>query len=285
MPETAMNEDRQLPWSEHDIGPAGQLTRVQAIPEAETVQDSADGHLGASILGPDRRHDPASLRWRARVRHAATLPFARAHGYGAAMNEDDDDENAKVLHEGPGYRIALRPRAATLVPYFRAERQSGDVNHGFFDLRDNPDGVDGIPEAAKLPGLAAFLRAIAEHPRIMSSACEAGVFDRGAEHDGPRFQGGSFVIIEYRDVEKARDVDRYENMAGYILSKIPPTDEHHVSFDMLIEPLRTFFGHDGCYALNAKGIGFGDSETAAWIALDHAMAAMAQAIRASIEEG
>jgi hypothetical protein len=192
----------------------------------------------------------------------------------------DETDEAEVLYQGPGYTIAREHKAATAVPYFNVERADGQINHGFFDLRDNPDAVDTIPEAAKVSGLAKFLRAVAAHESIMTSACEAGVFDRGADHDPPeqRFQGGSFVVIEYRDLDKCRDADRYVNLAGYILHGVAPTDDHIVSYEFVIEPLKHFFGNDGCFALQAKGIGMGATESEAWASLDYAMSAMADSI-------
>jgi hypothetical protein len=67
-------------------------------------------------------------------------------------------EDAEILYQSPGVTIALSRKAETLVPYGAADRPNGDRNHGFFDLRDNPTAVNGIPEAAKLAGLAEFLR-------------------------------------------------------------------------------------------------------------------------------
>jgi hypothetical protein len=186
-------------------------------------------------------------------------------------------EEAEILYQGPGYTIVCDSTAGTLVPYFYAERPDGNINYGFFDLRDNPAAVDAIPEADKVPGLAKFLRAVAS---LMTSACEAHVFDRGADHDPPeqRFQGGSYVVIEYRDLDKCRDPDRYVKLAGYVLHGVAPTDGHIVGYEFVIEPLKTFFGHDGCFALEAKGIGMGASEDEAWAALDYAMGTMADSI-------
>jgi hypothetical protein len=189
-------------------------------------------------------------------------------------------DEVEILYQGPGYTIARGGKAGTLVPYGYAERPDGQINHGFFDLRDNPDAVDAIPEAAKVPGLAKLLRAAAAHESIMTSACEAHVFDRGADYDPPeqRFQGGSFVVIEYREVDKCCDPERYVNLAGFILHGVAPTEDHVVGYDFVIEPLKTFFGHDGCFALQAKGLGMGVTEDAAWAALNYAMGAMADAI-------
>jgi hypothetical protein len=115
----------------------------------------------------------------------------------------------------------------------------------------------------------------------MTSGCEAAVFDRGEDWEGPRFQAGSFVMVMFRDAERNRDAERFKVLAHRTLGKVTPTDDHFIGYEFMIEPLRTFFGHDGCFAMEMKGIGCGDTEEAAWQALDYAMCAIARGIPAS----
>jgi hypothetical protein len=185
-----------------------------------------------------------------------------------------------MVDEGPGFTIARAHKAETLVPYFRAERPSGAINHGWIDLRGRPELVPEIPEAQKSRGLANLLRVMAQQSsKVMSSACECGLFDRGEYADGPRWKADGFVTITFKDADKNADTELLLYFARYILGGIPTTEDHHIVFEMIIEPLKLFFGRTDCFALSLKPIGYGASEEVAWAAFNCAANSAAQAIQ------
>ncbi|MDD3183148.1 MAG: hypothetical protein PHD48_10160 [Alphaproteobacteria bacterium] len=188
-----------------------------------------------------------------------------------------DDE---ILFQGPGYTIARSYRPETLVPYFPAEHGDGNINYGWIDLRERPDQVDSIPEARKSIGLANLLRVLAQpSSKLMSNACECGLFDQGAESKGPRWTVGGFVTLMFKDPQKNAKPENLIELAQYILGGISPTTEHLISYEIFIEPLKCFFDRTDCFALTLKPYGHASTEQQAWASFHHAASAAADAIQ------
>ena len=191
----------------------------------------------------------------------------------------------KMLLEGPGFAIVRTYTAETLVPYFPAERPDGEMNYGWFDIRDRPELVTTIPEARKSNGLANILRVIAQPAsKLMSGGCECHAFDNGSAPDRPRWQVGGYVTTMFKDSDANTNEKAFFDLACYILHGIVPTDAHHIGFEMIIEPLKSFFGRTDCLALAVKPLGYGPDETSAWAAFNHAATAMAESIQRARHE-
>jgi len=185
-----------------------------------------------------------------------------------------------ILLQGPGYTIAQTSCAGTLVPYGPAVREDGNINHGWRDLRASPELVDNIPELSKSSGLKALVKAIAApDSRIMSIGCECGIFKLPADTiDGYVWQAGGFVDVCFIDLESNKNPENFIAMSKEILSGIPANSEHSFSFEMMIEPLKSFFGHSGCHGLNIKPMGHAVTEDAAWVAFNYAANEVARVI-------
>ena len=94
----------------------------------------------------------------------------------------------EILHEGPGWVIARSDTPGTLVPYGQTERPDGSMNHGWIDLRDRPDRVASVPEAARSIGLFKLLQVIADPvSKVMSIGCECAAVEEGI----PRWRVGA----------------------------------------------------------------------------------------------
>lgn len=185
----------------------------------------------------------------------------------------------QILFQGQGYTIARTFNANTLVPYGPAERPNGNMNYGWIDLRGHPERVGEIPEATKSAGLAKLLRVIAVPvSKVMSGGCECAAFDRGLDFDGPRWLVGGFVDVMFIDAERNVDPQNHVDLAGYILSGIGASDTLIIGYEMIIEPLKTFFGRGDCHALMLKPQGYGPDEATAWAAFDYAAAAAADSL-------
>jgi hypothetical protein len=63
VPEAAVDEDRDLPAGQDDVGDARKVAPVEPEPKTKPVQDASDGDLGVRIPSPDPRHHGASF-WR-----------------------------------------------------------------------------------------------------------------------------------------------------------------------------------------------------------------------------
>ena len=187
----------------------------------------------------------------------------------------------RIVEQGQGYVIALSDEATTSVPYVSSDRQDGDRNYGFVDLRDQPDLVEQIPEAKKSEGLADLLRAInSKNSLLMSIGCECGLFYQEVGQDGdPNCYIGSYVDITYRNSDTIRDSQPLIDLARLLLDQVRLDTPLLIRFDMIVEPIRHFFGQPNRFALQLRPIGFGQSEPEAWEAFDLATFALAMAVR------
>jgi hypothetical protein len=187
----------------------------------------------------------------------------------------------EILDDGPGYTIARTDRPETLVPYGPAPRPKGAMNYGWIDLRDRPERVADIPEAARSEGLSKLLRVIADPvSQIMSIGCDCHAFERStAESHGPRWYVGGYVAVTFKDAERNLDPNNFVEMARYILSGIGTSSQHHIGFELTVEPLKSFFGRPDCHSLMIKPLGHGNDEPQARAAFEYAASAVADAIQ------
>lgn len=188
-----------------------------------------------------------------------------------------EEGHETVLEQGPGYHILMSSMPRTLVPFPPAEHDEG-INHGWIDLRGRPDLVASVPEAARSKGLAELLRAIADPAsELMTGGCECGLFE--SETDGvPPLYVGSYVDVMFKDAHRNADPQNLVDLATSILAGVRPSADHFVMYDLIIEPLKAFFGRRDCFSLMIRPMGFGSTEASAWAAFDEATRAVARAI-------
>lgn len=187
----------------------------------------------------------------------------------------------KILHQGPGYTIAETSEAVTIVPYLgSAQRENGSQNHGFMDLRGRPELVDKIPEAQKSTGLSTFLRTLADpSSKLMSSGCECHAFEKFDNPQSPRWVAGCYINVMFQDAIRNKNKNSMRDIAAYSLNGVgPPPEGIHIGFELLIEPLKGFFGVDGCYCVMIKTLGFGATKDQAWTSMNYALEALAASI-------
>jgi hypothetical protein len=184
-----------------------------------------------------------------------------------------------IIMQGPGFTIAQTDEAGTAVPYGAVDRPSGDRNYGFIDLRDRPELATKVPEAHDSIGMQGVLRALSARDfRFMSLGCARALFPRQDTQAGePTYLCGGYIQVAYRDSALNTDPARFVALSQEILCRVSPSDEHHFSFEMIVEPLRAFFGDADRYALMIKPQGYGNSENAAIAAWEHAAKAVAAA--------
>ncbi|BAV45283.1 Uncharacterized protein MLTONO_0380 [Mesorhizobium loti] len=199
------------------------------------------------------------------------------------MSDEGHEEEVETVLQGVGWTIAKTKDAGTMVPYpARPILVDGRLNYGWMDLRGRPDLVEQIPEARESPALSNLLRVIATSPMLMSSACEHASFDRSGS-DGPAWQAGAFIIVEFLEAEKNTDPGQLIEFSKYVLGGIPPTELHHIGFEMIVEPLKYFFGRRDCHALMMRPLGYGSTEGEALAALEFAVNAIADSIQRNRE--
>lgn len=180
-----------------------------------------------------------------------------------------------VVMQGPGYTIARTETAETAIPYGAVDRPDGRRNHGFIDLRNHPERVAAISEARDSAGMRAILEASsAPGFRFMSLGCERGLFQNHTP-GGPQYYCGSYIQVSYRESTLNTNPERFIVLAQRVLHGITSATEHLISFEMIVEPLRSFFGTEGCYTLVMKPSGHGTTENVALAAWEYAAAAIA----------
>lgn len=170
------------------------------------------------------------------------------------------------------------------VPYKAEDREDGNRNHGFVDLRDNPELVSSIPEAGKNSGLAAVLSSVnAQGAPLMTVGCECAIF----EESGYPPYVGSYIGIAFRESDSNLNPAAFERLAISVLRRvrIAPPEGQICSFELIIEPLRNFFGSRNCFHIILKMLGSGPTPDAAWAALTHLGEATAASLTAYAERG
>jgi hypothetical protein len=61
MPEAAMDEDRESPARQHDVGPAWQVLAMEPEADTEAMQQAADDAFGRRVLAAHGGHDAGTL--------------------------------------------------------------------------------------------------------------------------------------------------------------------------------------------------------------------------------
>lgn len=183
----------------------------------------------------------------------------------------------QIIERGPGYIIALLSDAHSLAPYAAVVHNEG-INHGFIDLRDSPELAHGIPEAVDSPGMRSILaQANARYSELMTIGCEKGVFHigRGGGHE---YQSGGYIDMAFRDAA-CNTPDALITLARELVARLRLSEHVDVSYEFLVQPMKSFFGVRDRYALMLKPMGFGSSEEVAWHAFEVASQCLGNAIR------
>ena len=187
-----------------------------------------------------------------------------------------------ILEQGPGYTIAIVEEAHGTVPYGLVVRDDG-TNHGWVDLRDQPNLVDTIPEVRDSPSMQAILR-VANAPQspFMTIGCEKGSFPVDGQHPITHMVGG-YIDLVFRAGD-CNGSDQLVEVARQVLRRVEPSPNVITGYEFLVQPLKNFFGQDGRYALMLKPQGYGNNETAAWQAFEVACMHLTNALRRYIEK-
>lgn len=184
-----------------------------------------------------------------------------------------------ILTQGPGYTVARDDEARSSVPYGPADRANGDRNHGFVDLADHPELAAGIPEAQRSEGLRVLLETVNRPGSpLMTLGCECGIFHREPDAQGePDRYVGSYVAIAFRS-PAMNTADRIYELVRAVLGRTGGSATHNYGFEITITPLRTFFGHAGCFEMHVNALGYGHDDAQAWAAFGAACLALSAAI-------
>lgn len=75
--------------------------------------------------------------------------------------------------------------------------------------------------------------------------------------------GRGYIAVAFKDADLSADPQKLVDVAQFILHGVNPSSEHHMAFEMIVEPLKFFFERTGCYALIIKPAGYGDDAPAA----------------------
>ena len=187
-----------------------------------------------------------------------------------------------ILLERPGLVLSRTATWGPSVPYGPAWHADGERNHGFIDLRDRPELVEGLPEAARSGGLAALLRAAnAPGSGLMSFGCECAPLGAvGGPEEEPLQRAWIYAGITFGDPGRCGDPEALVRLARALAAALPAVPAPHVAcLALVVEPLRAFLGQAGCHGLSLEAWGFGEDAPAAWAAADAGAVALAAAVR------
>ena len=169
----------------------------------------------------------------------------------------------QILKRGDWWVIGQSDLCSTTIPYRFEERQDGNINHGFIDLRESPELAETIPEAKKSDGLLKLIKTVAQtNSPLMTSACECTIFDTGRK-DYP-YSANGFVFVCFKSEIENANKQNLLNLAGNIIEHLEFTEVIEVNYEFTVEPLLNFFGFKNCFVLELKTIGYGLHAQYAW---------------------
>lgn len=175
-------------------------------------------------------------------------------------DEDRPEMSDEIISQGPGFTIYRTSDWGPAVPY-RAEPREESVNHGFMDLRDHPELVASIPEAATSPGLRQLLYVLnqPESP-LMSIGCERRLNPRNDPQDELRLYYHSYTDLTYRDPAKHATEGQMVQLANDFLHGVIGVAGAVFTFELGIQRMRAFFGSQAGFVLSLGLSGFGRTE-------------------------
>jgi hypothetical protein len=112
----------------------------------------------------------------------------------------------------------------------------------------------------------------------MSLGCENGVFlCENQNTDGPKCYVGSYIDLAFRDPFRNTQ-EEMVSLASDIIEKRKPEARQWTNFELMIQPMRHFFGSQA-YNLMLKIAAHGRSEDEAWTIFNAQCVAMISALR------
>jgi len=166
----------------------------------------------------------------------------------------------EVIRQSTGFTIYRTTDWGPPVPYPAAAREDS-VNHGFLDLRDRPDLVEQVPEAAKSEGLRMIVRALnAVGSPFMSIGCEHRLNPLNDSTNGFTCYFHSYTDLTYPDPARHASEEQMIDLAERFLRLIADQPGGAFGFEIGIQRMRHFFGTRAGYNLNLGLSGYGQSE-------------------------
>lgn len=157
------------------------------------------------------------------------------------------------------------------IPYPPSDRGNGYVNHGYFDLKRQPELIEGVPELQDVPDLMSLVREL-NHPRsiVRSLSCEKGPSPAygtpGITHKLTSFVRIAFEIVDWNTERNYQHLfDSFETFLGTAVRTLSDL----IVVDFEIDPAN-FKDHNNkrCWTMTIWNSGFGRSEAEAksfWI--------------------
>jgi hypothetical protein len=148
---------------------------------------------------------------------------------------------------------------------------SPDGRTSYIDLKQHPEMLDTIPEAAKNPPLRDFLAKINARPTLLTGKCDAW-FTRELNPEEEVFQAagkfGSYVDVLFTDAALRSSLEANERFAVELVRLLQRAPEIQAAAELCVrrcymhEPPNSPESSDGFY-LTAYVFGYGDEEETA----------------------
>lgn len=164
----------------------------------------------------------------------------------------------EIIRKGEGYVIYRTDELGPAVPYV-SEIRAESTNHGFFDLRKQPELIDDVPEAQKSKGLLQILRTLnAPNSPFMSLGCECR-FDEVSNSNGQLYFS-SYTDFTFHEPQRHSSEQQMIEVAEQFLVALEPAQEALFSFEIGIQRMRHFFKEEGGYNITLGLFGYGKTE-------------------------
>jgi predicted nucleotide-binding protein len=250
--------------AEDEMADGGMQARMNVVHEAGLFQ----GRLGftrAIVLLEEGCTEFSNIQGLGQIRFPKGKIGAAFEEVRRVMEREGREEASsamsdEIISQGPGFTIYRTSDWGPAVPYRAAPREES-VNHGFMDLRDHPELVAAIPEAAASPGLRQILHLLNEPGSpLMSIGCERRLNSRNDPRDEYKLYYHSYTDLTYRDPAKHAAECQLVQLANDFLHGVIGVADAVFAFELGIQRMRAFFGTQAGYVLSLGLSGYGRSE-------------------------
>ena len=152
-----------------------------------------------------------------------------------------------------------------VVPYPPIDHSGGERNHGYIDLRSDPELALQIPEVLDYPELGKLLKIINTDPSpLFSIGCECGSFP----YKRPTAAGitaylSSYIDVAFVQLEQNKIKENLLGLATKISEPFNRLTDPWTQLEIELQQARSLLGESGCWMLQTKVMGFGPDQDGA----------------------
>lgn len=162
-----------------------------------------------------------------------------------------------ILYRNKDIVIFANNNRTTYVPYPSINRQDGSINHGYKNLKNEPDLINNLPELQNSETYKNFIIYLNDKELPFETiGCEHHLSNNN--HEVVKYSQGSYTQIIFSDYEKNKNFHNFYVTLNYIINSIKDCHLHWGNLEVGIEPLKGLYDFNGTYyCLLIRVVGYG----------------------------